>query len=1112
MSKYNQGQVIVLKSDRSTTGAIVNVIEGYPETRYMVFTAAGMQTYYESQIESQDAQDELEKVDAERFHAGLTASLIRNPSISSLYSLNTAKIDFIPHQFRPVLKFIRSDRPRLLIADGVGVGKTIEAGLILRELQARRNLDSVLIICPRPLVSEKKWEVEMKRFGEEFTALDGDLFRHCIHELEIEGEWPEKYKKAIIPYSLFDESNIFGNKKHKGLMEVDPPKFDLVIVDEAHHIRNTATYGYRAVSHFCDAAEAVVLLTATPVQLQYDDLFVLLNLLRSDLIIDRKTFEDMAEPNVFINMASTYVRGFKDGWQKNAREQLLKACQTNWGRKVLVGNPTVMETLHLLEQKEISVEQRVQLIADIEEMHTFSNMISRTRRRDIGEFTIRKPYTVNVEFTPAQAELYNKIMSVIHDIFSMIHCTDNTKFMMTTIRRQTASCLFGLVPMLHSILYRHFYEIQDNTDEIDFAALNNDKSLYEIHEQIKHILKMAEQLPEDDPKFDALMEIVKKKQTEPKNKLMIFSSFRHTLSYLYKKLTERGLRVGLIHGDVKDDERRALRRRFDPSQTSVNDADALDILLFSEVGCEGLDYQFCDCMINYDLPWNPMKVEQRIGRIDRNGQTSESVAIYNMITPGTVDADIYERCLMRIGVFHSSIGDCEDILGEVTNEVRKLVDNFQLTDEERKEKIQQMTDNKVRFIKEQEELEEKQRDLFGIYVPQSAFDTELKNATNYWLSSNNIQNLVFYYLKQRLEADKEYILGTKALKKLRLSQEARMQLLDDFKRSKLPRNEINRAWRKWLESGEQLLDITFESACWKENPSATLLSITHPLVKLAADYLQSKGKIVTTLRVKSDQFAAGEYPFAMYQWKLSGEREDIQMKPISANTNLNRILFELLKQSYGIHYDFEVKEEKWRAVEATHHSFWSTALKEHKAKTEEMIGYKEASLKTSHAARMKSLEDALINNSGKKNYVQMMTGKIRIAQEDFDMHMAKLEEAKAGADILFEQLAYGILIVEPQSNTEPNQAMLDTMRYIEQQYGKQVVKNSRQLLGLVSDFAPEQVNERKKLKLLYEIGAMDLYIASDFTDEEIVCEIASKELGYDREETHRILQYIKIFG
>lgn len=96
-------------------------------------------------------------------------------------------------------------------------------------------------------------------------------------------------------YSLFDEGNVFGTKKHHGLMEVDPPKFDLIIVDEAHHIRNTATYAYRAVNRFCDAAEAVLLLTATPVQLQDDDLFVLLNLLRPVLIIDRNTFHDMAE-------------------------------------------------------------------------------------------------------------------------------------------------------------------------------------------------------------------------------------------------------------------------------------------------------------------------------------------------------------------------------------------------------------------------------------------------------------------------------------------------------------------------------------------------------------------------------------------------------------------------------------------------------------------------------------------------------------------------------------------------------------------------------------------------------------------------------------------------
>ncbi len=1010
MSKFSMGQVVVLKSDKSIKGAVIGIIEAVPENRYQVFTTLGMQTYYESQIETEEMEFGVENVSAERFHAGITASLIRNPSLSSLYSLNSAKIDFIPHQFRPVLKFIKSDRPRLLIADGVGVGKTIEAGLILKELQARRNLDSVLIICPRPLVSERKWEMEMERFGEDFVALDGDSFRYCINELNIEGEWPERYKKAVIPYSLFDESKVFGNSSHPGLMEVEPPKFDLVIVDEAHHIRNTATYAYRAVDRFCETAEAVVLLTATPVQLQYDDLYVLLNLLRPDLIIDKKTFFEMAEPNGFINTAASAVRGFGPEWKSIAMDQMTNAISTSWGQKVFQNNPIFQRIVSILSKETVSPEERVQLISDIESMHTFSNIISRTRRRDIGQFTLRKPYTVKVDFTDYQRDLHDRILKVIHDMLSQIHCTDNTKFMMTTIRRQTASCLFGLAPMLNSILYRHADEIMDDDETFELSSFDSESD-GTIRERIEEILAMAENLPSEDPKFDEMLKVIQRKQLEPKNKIMIFSSFKHTLKYLDKKLTESELRVGMIHGGVPDEERRALRKRFDPLETPSDSKDAIDILLFSEVGCEGLDYQFCDCMINYDLPWNPMKVEQRIGRIDRNGQTSESVAIYNMVTPDTVDADIYERCLLRIGVFHDSVGDCEEILGEITNEINKLVNNFDLSDEDRRKKLQQMTDNKIRFIKEQEELEEKQKGLFGIQVPESSFDTELKNATNYWLSSDMIQNMVLCYLNSRLGAEKEYLLGTKELKKLRLSQEGRLVLLDDFKNKKYPRNEINKTWRKWLESGEQLLDITFESSCWRENPNVVFLTITHPLVQMAAEYLQSKGRIATTLEVNRTNIEPGNYPFAIYQWKMSGEREDLQLKPLSADDELNKVILDLLKTSHGVSETEYRVENSWDIVDKKHHEVWTQALEEHRYMTDEIINYKEASLKTSHAARMATLEEQLHKNST-SNYIRMTQGKIRIAQDDYDLHMALLEDARTKSDILFDLLAYGTLIVQ----------------------------------------------------------------------------------------------------
>lgn len=1011
-NKFSRGQVVVLKSNKNISGAVVDVFAGIPENRYLVFTKEdGLQTYYESQLELENIQSDFKTVTKDYFDAGITASLIRNPSLSSLYSLNTAKIDFIPHQFRPVLKFIHSDRPRLLIADSVGVGKTIEAGLILKELQARRNVDSVLIICPRALVAERKWEMEMERFGEDFTALDGNTFRYCINQLELEGEWPEKYKKAVIPYSLFDEANIFGSKKHPGLMVVDPPKFDLVIVDEAHHIRNTATYAYRAVDYFCENAEAVVFLTATPVQLYDKDLYVLLNVLRPDLVIDQKTFNEMAEPNRFVNNASAIVRGFSDGWQGIAMKNMLDACNTDWGRKVYTGNPVFERIIRTLSQNTVTPEERVQLISDIESMHTFANIINRTRRCDIGEFTIRKPYTVEVKFTNYQRVLHDKILSVIYDILSQIHCTANIKFLMTTIRRQTASCLFGLAPMLESILYHHANEIMDEDESFDMTVFNIDNSEQTIIERIEDILMMAEDLPDDDPKFDAMLEVIEKKQLEEKNKIMIFSTFKHTLRYLEKKLTKAGKRVGMIHGGIPDEERRLLRKRFDPAETPSEKKEALDILLFSEVGCEGLDYQFCDCMINYDLPWNPMKIEQRIGRIDRNGQTSESVSIYNMITTDTVDSDIYYRCMERIDVFRKSVGDCEMIFGELTSEINKLVNNFSLTDEERRRKIQQMTDNKIRYIKEQEELEEKQRDLFGIHVPESAFDTELKKATNFWLSSGMIQNMVNCYLNSRLGVEREYMLGSKELKRLRLSQEGRITLLDDFKEKKYQKNEVTRSWRKWLESGEQILDITFESQCWKENPGVTFLTFTHPLVQMAADYLQNRGNITVSLTAMSDSIPAGRYPFEIYQWKLSGENEDLQLKPLSADDALNECLLDLLKTGEDAGTESIVDHTIFDAIDRKHHEVWMNALKEHRDSTNELIRYKEASLKTSHAARIRTLQ-AQLEKSSTQSYVLMTQGKLKIAEQDYSLHMSKLEEARNKSDILFELLAYGLLNIE----------------------------------------------------------------------------------------------------
>ena len=1016
MSKFAIGMMVCLASDANIEGAVIGVHDSGIEPSYDVYTGAkGLQTYYESQLRQKSTDTSFIPIKNDAFHAAITAAFIRNPSLSSLYSINSAKIDFIPHQFRPVLKLIRADRPRLLIADGVGVGKTIEAGLILREMQARRNIESVLIICPRPLITEQKWEQEMKRFDQDFEPLNGEMLRHCLQETEKNGTWPEKYSKAIVPFSLFDERNVMGKLSTDTaiLRMQNPPKFDLVIVDEAHHIRNRKTFAYAAVKQFCDNAEAVIFLTATPVQLEYDDLFVMMNLLRPDLIIDKDTFHYMAEPNAYINNAVTAIRNKAENWENDALNALeIALYKTNWGKLVLQKNPAAYNIITKLLSGDISDDDRIQLISDVENLHTFSNLISRTRRRDIGEFTLRKATTVSVDFTPEQRELHDAILKITHEILSAIHCTNNTKFMMTTIRRQTASCIFGLIPMLNDILNKHLDELKEirYMEDSEYDEADEQNAFYlEIVDEINRIITMAETLPEYDPKLERLIELLNEKKQADNNRIMVFSTFRHTLKYLHSKLVSAGFRVGLIHGDVPDEERRALRHRFEKDRSA---ADAIDVLLFSEVGCEGLDYQFCDCMVNYDLPWNPMRIEQRIGRIDRNGQKSESVSIYNMVTPGTVDYDIYDRCTNRIGVFKQSIGDCEEILGSLSSDIIRIVESTAITDEDRKMKLQQLADNKIRLVQEQIQLEDQQKDLFGIRVPLNSFRKDVEDATNYWLSATAIQNLIRMYLKERIDDEKEFLIGERAIKDLRLSQNAKRMLLADFESYALPKTSENRAWEKLLRSAGNHYAVTFSPESLDESNDAMLITLAHPLVRQASLFFNRPQKYVTVLKAKSDTIPQGVYPFIMYQWMYSGERENLVLKPICNTLSVNKYLLKLLQNSEDCNQDIAYTDELWEGIEAIQHSMWERELQKHKQETHDWITYKLGTLATSHQSRIGFITEQIRKASNAKIRI-MRDAELRNATADYERRRSKLQEKEEKADIVVSKLSYGVLIIEP---------------------------------------------------------------------------------------------------
>lgn len=1015
---FSPGQIVCLASNPSIRGAVVEVLAGPSEDRVMVFVDGNVQRYYASQLQAAGDGDSISSFSAVQFQTYLTALQIRHPSLSTLYSLNAARVDFIPYQFRPVLRFIRSDRPRLLIADGVGVGKTIEAGLILRELQARREISSILIICPRPLVTERKWELEMRRFDERFTHLDGSTLRYCINEMHLDGEWPAQHRKTILPYSLFDEALLYGpgsngrNRKRRGhgLLTLDPPpRFDLVIVDEAHHIHNPNTYAHQAVRFFCDHAEAAVFLTATPVQLGNHDLFVLLNTLRPDLVLDQESFEHMAAPNPFISQAVDQARSQKQGWTQQATAALDQAAATAWGQAILTHNPEFRRVRSQLAEGQVAADERIQLITELEALHTFSGIINRTRRRDIGAFTIRKPETVTVAFTPDQQRLHDELMRLQADIFSRLHGNLNVRFMMTTIRRQAASCLMGLAPFLESILNRRIDELEwAETDDTGFISSGD--AVNSIRSQIETILEKARSLSPFDPKLEALRKIIRDKQDLPNNKIMLFSSFRHTLAYLDEHLRADGIRVGMIHGGTPDEERVALRDRFEKPRV---DSDGLDVLLFSEVGCEGLDYQFCDCVVNYDLPWNPMRVEQRIGRIDRNGQQSESVAIVNLITPGTVDADIYERCLVRIGVFENALGGSEEILGDISREIRNIAENFSLSEEERRSKLQQLADNEIRLIQEQEKLEQGQLELFGIQLPQDQMNREIEEASSYWLSPSSLHRMVTLYLQNTCGKEQAFILGERPLKTLRLSQDARNSLLRDFQQLPRQTTPVYREWETWLKGSEPHLPVTFEPDCASQNPKAAFIMPLHPLVKQAALSFDAGQRAITTLKVQTREVPAGRCEFAVYQWQYYGIREDLALMPIASSDTVTPHLDRLLEKAVDAGTEDQAGRTPaaWDELDTQHHALWSEARTQHQQRTRELVAYRRESLTTSHRARLALLQEQLSQANDEK-LQRMRRSQIGAAQADYERRVQELGRAMERADIIAEPVAYGILDVK----------------------------------------------------------------------------------------------------
>lgn len=612
-------------------------------------------------LDSPTAWVQSSPVPADRFAATVTRAKLEGRFTDTVFSFRATRTLFRPYQFKPVLKFLGSGTLRMLIADEVGLGKTIEAGLLWTELEARRQADRVLVVCPSAL--SVKWQREMEeRFGFDLVELTNSSLADLKQRVESD-RLPKRGSYVCTVERL---------RKWDALAEVTALglQFDLVIVDEAHVFRNSSTKSHALGQHLSQWADALVFLSATPVNLRNQDLLNLLELLVPGEFEDLEGLQERIEPNVVLNRITSSLL---DRSIPNAeRRQWLGDVSRSTFGQVMTLRPDYSLLEALLEKDELSPADVVQIRRVCSELHGLASQITRTRKVEVQEDkTVREPRPIPVVWSQREHDFYQGYYQ---------WCVKRAKakamplnFAMQMPLRLAGSCLPEAADYVRTWSGSAAVRDEVNTTHSLTASKGPDVA------PSSTLLALASDLGTDTKlaQFDSVVQDL----LDQGKQALVFTFSRRTLAYLERHLRSR-CKVAVLHGGVAKDQRDRTMAEFR--------AGAYDIVVATKVASEGLDFEFCSVLVNYDLPWNPMEIEQRIGRIDRIGQREEKIIIRNFTTPGTIETDILERVLERIGVFEHAIGALEPIIDSSWTDMESALLDFTLTPDQREQRTQEL--------------------------------------------------------------------------------------------------------------------------------------------------------------------------------------------------------------------------------------------------------------------------------------------------------------------------------------------------------------------------------------------------------------------------------------
>lgn len=633
---------------------------------YQVFSGGQVVRRNERDLQARPMVDDASSwvttppVSPKRFAATLTRAKLEGNFTDTMFSFRATRTLFRPYQFKPVQKLLDTGTLRLLIADEVGLGKTIEAGLVWTEMEARRQADRVLVVCPSSLV--EKWKREMEdRFGFLLVELDNPGLADVLERLET-----DRLPRRVAYISSIERLRVWDGAERATELGL---QFDLSIIDEAHAFRNSDTRSFELGEQIQDWSDALVMLSATPVNLRNRDLFNLLSLLVPGEFEDVESLEARIAPNRVLNRLT---KSLTDPTVTNAdRRSWLKELERDVFGMVLTFRPDFRVLQDVLSADELDAAGAVAVKRLCAELHGLSAQITRTRKVDVQEEKpLREPHRIEVTFDSEEADFYAAYYRWCADRAELSGSAIN--FAMQMPLRLAGSCLPEAARYV-----LEFGRMAADTEADDAAGVPATKAANLAPGS--NLVKLARGL-NSDSKYDQFVVAIGDLIRQDK-RAIVFTFSRRTLRYLEQRLG-REFRVGMLHGGVPKHRRERIMSDFRRGH--------FDLLLASKVASEGLDFEFCSAVVNYDLPWNPMEVEQRIGRIDRIGQVERKIGVLNFHTPGTIESDIIERVMDRIQVFEHSIGELEPILESEWKNVEKLLFDFALTLDQRRLRADQM--------------------------------------------------------------------------------------------------------------------------------------------------------------------------------------------------------------------------------------------------------------------------------------------------------------------------------------------------------------------------------------------------------------------------------------